>query len=286
MYGSNSLTSKQAELHAQRHARAKRRRIFFTVIFFVLVVSFFYVIRQPFLRVNSITISGNTLVDINEVKSFTENKILGYRYLLIPRNSILFLHRDDLESQVLNKFPRLSKVTIVGARDLNMTVYEPVYTKMYCNLVGEEKDTPQNCALLHTDGKLGSLAAKYSYSPFFTFYKAEDALPELGKNVLNEAELNRVSLIQNEVESYNIPVIGFVYGTDYDEVLLNTGSSFDTLPRIRILPGATSVDISKTLGIAARDAVVKKLLVENIRDLDYVDLRFSGQVVYKKHSEQ
>jgi hypothetical protein len=285
MYGSHSLSSKQAELHAKKHARAKRRRFLFSTLFFVLVFSFFYLIRQPFLRINNISVSGNTLVNKEDVKNFTQNKILGYRYFLIPKNSIIFLNRSNIESSILNEFTRLSKVSVLGTRDLNIAIEEPIYTKMYCNLSSDEIKMPQNCALLHSDGKLGSIAPIYSYSPFFTFYKSEAGLAELGTKVLNEYDLDRISLIKNEIESYNISVSGFVFGDEYDDVLLNTGSSFDELPRIRILKDVAFSDISKTLGIAVRDSTVQKLLIENVKDLDYIDLRFSGQVVYKKRSE-
>jgi len=289
MYGSNSLASKQAELHAKKHAHAKRKRFLLSVLFFVLAFLFFYLIRQPFLRINSVTVSGSTLVDADDVDLFIKEKLNGYRFFLIPRNSIVFLKRSALESAILDKFTRLSKVSISGTRDLSVNLYEPSYSKMYCNLTVSEAQTspvPQNCALLHTDGKLGSLAPKYSYSPFFTFYKTIDNLPELGTRIIDYYSLNRISLISSEVESYDIPVSGFVFGEEYDEILLNTGDAFSELPRIRILPGATAEDISKTLEIAARDSSVQKLLIDNIKDLHYIDLRFSGQVVYKKRGEE
>jgi len=280
MYKEN-LASKQAVLHDQRHARRRRRRILLFLIFLVLVCGFFYIIRKPFLRVGTVTVEGSTLVNSNDIKEFVEQKLSGYQLFLIPRNSVLFLKRDEIESQILVKFPRLSKATIVSGTGMYINVSEPIFENMYC-MISVETKLPIGCALLHPDGKLGSIAPKYSYSPFFTFYKSGDVLPELGTTVISSDELARVSTIKEEVRSYNIPVIGFFYGFEYDELLLDTGDGFSELPRIRLLFGAQVTDIKKTLGIASEDTTVKKLLIDNLVGLDYVDLRFNGQVVYKK----
>ncbi len=285
MLGASTLTSKQAILHEKNRIHTKRKRIFFLVLFILLIVGFFYVIRKPFLRFQNVNVSGNTLVELSDVKSFIDNKIVGYKFFLIPRNSIIFLKKLDLERDVLNKFPRLSVVSITGSKELNVVLSEPIFESMYCSLTGD-LSLPTSCALLHSDGKIGSTAPIYSHSPYFTFYKKLDILPEIGSHILGVEEINRISKLSDEISSYNIPVAGFVYGEDYDEVLLDTGGDFASAPRIRILFGATSLDISKTLGIAAKNEGVKKVLLDDLGNLDYVDLRFSEQVVYKKKGEE
>ncbi len=284
MHGAANLTTKQALLHERRRIASKRRRTFFLFLFFLLVIGFFVIIRKPIFRIQNVKVSGNTLVSTDDVKTFIESKLVGYRFFLIPRNSIIFFKKDQIESSIKDAFPRLSKVTITAGTNLNVIIAEPIFESMYCNLSGVDI-LPMDCALLHPDGKTGSMAPVYSYSPFFTFYKIESELPKSGTHVISLDEITRVNGIKMEVESYNIPVIGFVYGTEYDEVLLNTGSSFKNLPRIRILPNVKSTDISKTLGIAAKDEGIKKVLIDKLNDLEYIDLRFSGQVVYKKKSE-
>lgn len=285
MLGSSSLTSKQAILHEKNRIHTKRKRIFFLILFFAVIVGFFYIIRQPFLRFKSVNVSGNTLVELSEIQNFIDGKLVGYKFFLIPRNSVIFLKKIDLENQVLIKFPRLSAVSITGSRELSVVVGEPIFESMYCSLTGEN-NLPTACALLHADGKIGSIAPLYSHSPYFTFYKKLDVLPEIGSHIVGKEEIDRISSLVTEISSYNIPVAGFVYGSEYDEVLLDTGGNFASLPRIRILFGATSSDISKTLGIAAKNEGVKKVLLDDLNNLDYVDLRFSEQVVYKKKSEE
>ncbi len=88
-------------------------------------------------------------------------------------------------------------------------------------------------------------------------------------SVISVDELARIDTLRSEITSYGMPTYGFVYGAAYDEVLLDTGENFATLPRIRM-----------------EDAAVKKLLLERLDELEYVDLRFDGQVVYKRRDAE
>lgn len=271
---------KQAALHQQKHAASRRRRVFFTILFFLMVGGFFVLIRQPFLRIQSIEISGTGLVDRQEVADFVSKKITGYRYFIIPRDSLIFIKKDVLEEKILEAFPRLSSVVVHKTRSMKITITEPVFESMYCKLDQVTADLI-GCVLLHTNGKAAGVAPDYSYAPIFAFYSSNSEIV-LGKTMISPDEISRIAGLQNEISSYGMPTYGFIYGAEYDEMILSTGEDFKTLPRIRLLSGAKANDIHATLGTAIEDAAVKKLLLEKLDNLEYVDLRFDGQVVYKK----
>ena len=140
----------------------------------------------------------------------------------------------------------------------------------------------ENCYLLNLDGTVASKSLKYSYSPFMGIYieKTGNFIP--GERAINGGELNRINQIKDEVKKYNINVYGYVYKSEYDELLLSTGYNIKTLPKMYILHGVNSTDIYNSLGRALNDKVVKKLLFENLNLIDYIDLRFKDQIVYKK----
>jgi len=282
MRNTSLAMQKQAALHERRHAQSRRRRTFITIIFILLVVGFFIVIREPFLRASSVRVSDSGLVDARAVEAFVSQKISGYRFFLIPRDSLLFLDKDVLGEAILTSFPRLSSAVVHKGRVLHIVTTEPVFETMYCKL---ELGVPTGCALLHTNGKAGSVAPHYSYAPIFAFY-SESANLTLGTSVIGIDEIARIDTLRSEITSYGMPTYGFVYGATYDEVLLDTGENFATLPRIRILPGVTKDKIHQTLGVAMEDAAVKKLLLERLNELEYVDLRFDGQVVYKRRDAE
>ncbi len=277
------VSKKQAALLAKHHAKARRKRHFIMFIFIVLIVGFFVLIRQPFLRVNEVKVHGSTLVSSLEVENYIQQEISGYKYFILPKNSIILIHKSDLKEKIMKAFPRLSEVSMnVGTR-MNVAISEPIFESMYC-LVSPDTGMPESCVLLHRDGKAGSVAPVYSYPPFFTFYSTAYQKPVLGSRILNTEEIDRVNGIRNELLAYDMPTYGIVYGAGQDEIILDTGEDFKTLPRIRIISGATKEDIHKTLGAAMGDPSISKLL-ENLSELSYIDLRFNGQVVYKRRGE-
>ncbi len=278
------VKQKQAVLYERREAGARRKRIFFFIIFIILVVSFFYLIRQPFLRVHSVNVVGYGLVDDYQVKEFVNSKIAGYKYFIIPNDSLIFIKKENLQNKILESFPRLSDVNIYVGKVLKIETQEPVFQTIYCGLDNNLK-VSSKCVLIHLNGKAGSFAPDYAYMPLFTFFSGRDSQITLGEQIIDPTEIKRITELRYEINSYGMDTYGYVYGADYDEVLLDTGYEFSDLPRIRLLPNATSKDINLTLGVSINDPVVKKLLLEKIDDLSYIDLRFEGQVVYKKKGE-
>lgn len=284
MNSSDLVKQKQAVLYERREAGARRKRILFFIIFLILVSSFFYLIRKPFLRVHSVNVVSSGLVDATEVQDFVNLKLSGYKYFIIPNNSLIFLKKENLQNKILEAFPRLSGVTIYTGQILKVDIKEPVFQTMYCGL-DNNSNVNADCALLHINGKAGSFAPHYSYSPLFTFFSGRTSPVVLGEQMIDPTEIKRITDLRYEINSYGMETYGYVYGADYDEILLDTGYDFKDLPRIRLLPGSLDTDIHKTLGISLEDPVVKKLLLDKLDDLAYIDLRFEGQVVYKKKGE-
>lgn len=277
---SNSLLKhQQAAIHAHNHAKRRRLSILLKILFLFLVVGFFYFVRQPTFRVNSVVVTGNGLVDAGSVSSFVNEKISGYKYFLIPKNSFLFIKKEKLQNEILKNFPRIESVHLRVNKVLTVVIVEPDFNNMYCNL-DAISNKPIDCVLMHKNGRAGSIAPVYTYAPFFTFYGNLNEM-KLGDIVMSPIEITRIMAIKDEINSYKMPVYGFVYGNEYDEIILDTGAEFLELPRIRILPGVESTELGKTLGIAIKDVNVKKILLKKIEELDYIDLRFNGQVVYK-----
>lgn len=311
---SKNIYNKQSVLHEKNRRLSRFKKILGYTLFFVLVFGFFYFVNHPSFRVKSINIIGDTLVDKEEVKKFVQQKTSGRMLYLIPRDSIFFLKRKNLKNQILHEFPRLNKVLIDFGKNINVRIFESEYSNMYCSITTlpkssvekqeeikdtetvkeeskeEEQEVVQqqnqpnkfNCFLLKNDGNLGSMAPVYSYPPFFTFYEVNDITPELGTNIVSLNELTRLHEIRDEIEQYNIKIIGFVYGDEYDEFLIDAGLPFEDLPRIRILQGAKVEDIKNTLGQIMKDKTVEKILLSDLNNLNYIDLRFDKQVVYKK----
>lgn len=284
MHAASLVSTKQAMLLARRKSASRRRRSLFAFLFAVLLVGFFILIRQPFLRIHTVVVSGSTLVSTDEVKRYVEQKISGYRYFIFPKNSILLMDKVRLQDEIKSAFPRLSAVSVVKSRRMNIAISEPIFQSMYCALSPED-GVPTSCVLLHYDGRAGSIAPIFSYSPFFTFYNTAYQSPTLGSRVLSTDEIARINAIKDQVVSYGLPVAGIIYGTEQDEILISTGEEFDLLPRIKILPGSTKEKIQETLGAALKDQTIKKLLLEKLHELSYIDLRWGGQVVYKKRTE-
>lgn len=279
------VKQKQAVLYERREAHSRRKRILFFIIFIILLVSFFYLIRKPFLRVHNVNVSSSGLVDSNEVQDFINLKISGYKYFVIPNDSLIFIKKEKLQDEILKSFPRLSTVETYIGHTLKVELKEPFFETMYCGL-DIQSQVDSNCALLHLNGKAGSFAPQYSYSPLFTFFSGRTSPIVLGEQIIDPSEIKRITDLRYEIDSYGMNTYGYVYGADYDEILLDAGYEFKDLPKIRLLPQATDKDIRLTLGVSLEDPVVKKLLLEKLDDLAYIDLRFDGQVVYKKKGEE
>lgn len=289
----------KAELLRHSHERERRKRqvarIIGSTISVLIVVSFIGLLNVSFLRVNNITVTGQTSVDQDEAKNFVSAQLAG-RYLgLVPRDSIFFIRKGIVSERLKNKFPSLAKVKITWP-DLNtlaIGITDRESKILWCT--GEL--TAKQCYYLDQTGML------YQQAPTFSdrlLIELHTNLPpqKIGTKVIGPKTLTKVAAVLNFIKgSTNLwpdkgwqlvtteimPLADFRAILSRERTLPTTASSTILASRLDVL---FSTDQSANTIIINLHSVLKNDQFQKEwhsagGHLDYLDLRFPGKVFYK-----
>lgn len=272
-------------LRTPQFARRKRRLLLLKlsgVVFFVLTLigGFLYIVRLPSLQVTAVSISGNSLVETQDLYDAVERELAHSYGWLVPKRNIFFIPEESIQASVLSQFPRVNSATLEFTTwsSLTLTVEERVPQAMWCgeNRLGEGS-TP-TCYFLDAQGFVYAPAPTFTGEVYLRFYGPLEAGEPVGQSFLTPAFFHSLLTFTNAVGASNVAIVEFALIDEEDaEVYLEDGT------KILIDP---SEDLERVL-----DNLLSVLHSDALRDrpqlkLEYLDLRFGNKVYYKDYETE
>lgn len=280
------LSSPRVE-EIKRTKRKANIRISF-LLFVLLIVSILglsFLSNYKKMTVNNITVSGTRIINEDEVKEFIEQSMSGkYIYLFNKHNAFIYPH-DDIYDGLLNKFPRIEKlsVSIKNVNTLEVKLKERSGSYLWC---GEKvpldiKDQGDNCYFINDDGYIFDNAPYVSGNLYFKYY-----LPIDNPNkILGNMVMDSISFYEM------IRLIDVIKGSGLDPVMLSsdddswfiyldhkTGS---TNPYIVFRRDSDLEKIGEDIKISMSQKEFKSEINGKYDTLLYIDMRFNNKVFYK-----
>jgi hypothetical protein len=236
------------------------------------------------LRVNQVVVEGAQIVKSEEIIVETQTILAGQLLPLVPKNHLWWYPAEELQTNLLTKFPRLATVKTFaewpGRLSVVVTEREPAL--LYCGL--------DKCAFIDPTGRAYAAAPTFSPGVFLT-WTASSTLPALPFDLIKGPNVNRLISSQkifNKVFALlKLPewrVNQFEQTLDNDFIFwveAKTSSSTQaTKWRILINQETSPFDLGENLHTALSSILEAKKSAA-LPKLDYVDLRFGKKVFYK-----
>jgi hypothetical protein len=260
-------------LREKRRTRRKRIAIFFCVLVLALFGGFVYAARLPRFQIRAVNVSGNQVIDTEDIVTEVDRVLAGNYMYVIPRRNAFFYPKQKIAAILSATFPRFKSV-LVSRTDLNMlavAVTELRGHALWC----VEGDA--SCYFTDDAGKVVSLAPQYSGNVYPRFYGGSidpnDANP-LGKTFIDGTIFQKLLDFGEKLTDLGFHVKGLVIGTDEENTfLLDLGGG--TTASVRFL----KADDYKLLAANLASALPK--IEGDFSKLEYFDLRFDNKVYYK-----
>ncbi|OGF52283.1 hypothetical protein A3I27_01985 [Candidatus Giovannonibacteria bacterium RIFCSPLOWO2_02_FULL_43_11b] len=253
--------------------RRRKKDIFTKILFGICVLGIVSAIATflfyiPALRVSNIIISGLDKNNAKELHTELFEILGGRKWLIVPKNHILFLPKKNIEEFLSGKYGfRDFAVAKKFPSTIDISITERKTWAVWC------RENGNNCLLLDKEG----LAFERSVIFFgSSILKIMDAREEdfLGKNILPPEKFNRIlqmtedapKIIQGDIESIYIKKSGETY-----YLYPKSGIYF-------IIDAETDVERAlENLTLALKSGKIKA----KADTLEYIDLRFPDKVFYK-----
>lgn len=234
--------------------------------FFAGIVAFF---RMPYFQVQEIEISGNSLVNgddlIDAIKIKLEEEYLGF----LPKKNIFIIPKGKILAETLQEFKRIKNITLekkyFGA--IAVKIEERNNSALFCEA--------ENCAYADESGYVFEKAPYFSGAVFLKLIDqriSDKTLEEfIGSNLIVESEFKKI------LEFAGLAV---KIGNGITEVILKKENVYEfyTKEGWRIILNDKNEPRSAYLNlITALDANIK----DKRTKLDYIDLRLGNKIYFK-----
>lgn len=268
------MTERRTTLVSEKLVRQKkRRRNIFLSIFFgslaIFLAILFFVFRAPFLHIKEVNVEGNEIIDAESIKVLVEG-VLSQNYVyIIPKKNRLVYPKNVIEQKIRKEIGRVENIDLnVDGHTLKIKIGERGSYALWCR---EESD----CYFIDKFGLIFSKSPVFSRGIYKIFSGVITDEDPLHKQFLEPEMISEIDKITDFLESQGWQTTNVVVTTVRDVLLIQEGG-----PRIKIditKPSEETLKILKTL----LDSNEFKKMASNIKQIDYIDMRFGSKVFFK-----
>ena len=267
----------RVDLPASR-VRAKRRKrrngliIISIVVLLLIVGGLVWLSHAPFLRITSITISGEQTVPASAVQSFVQDEIAGSYMHLFAKSNIFLYPKSQLEAALPAAMPVVASVSVqaVDFHTLGVTIVERQPKALWCGTVVDASST--SCLLLDQNG-VAYAPADITTSTYKRYYGV--LVGNTPQQYLTPEEFTSLAALVDAIaQNQSQETITSVFVDSNNDVHMSFASGFTLLFALSQGGG----DVYQRFELALQsDAFVG----HTIADFTYLDLRFGNRLYYK-----
>jgi len=244
------------------------------VIFFAIFAGFVAFLRMPYFQVEKIDISGNNLINGDDLTNAVKAKMDGKYLWLFPKTNIFLMPKEKILAELPEDFKRIKKISLdkkyFGA--IAIKIEERNNAVLFC-----EKE---NCAYADENGFVFEKAPYFSGAVFLKLIdqrssdnggNAKTIDEHLGSNLIEESEFKKI-----------LEFAGLIAKIDggVSEVILKKENIYEfyTNEGWKIILNDKNEPQSAYLNlVTAIDANIK----DKRTKLDYIDLRLGNKIYFK-----
>lgn len=276
------------ELKKHRRRILQRKIALFLIGFFLFFLSLIYIFSLSAFNINSIEITGNKIIDTEDIKEIAQNQITGKYLYFLPKTNLFFYPKSNIKSELQNKFKRLKDINIAIQNQkvlvISMTEREALYT--WCGeVLPELNESGEKCYFLDRDGYIFDEAPYFSGEVYFKFYGPVDAVNKTTDGTFygsyfSPDNFQKFIIFKKELEIMNLKPVRLL--TTFDgEVMVFLSKGVTSNPKIIFKADADFQKVAENLQAALVTEPLQSNFKNKYSSLEYIDLRFGNKVYFK-----
>jgi cell division septal protein FtsQ len=249
---------------------------------FVVFFLFAYLSRLNALNINDIEITGNKVVNTEDIKVVVEEQLAGKFLWLFPKSNIFIYPENNIKHELWNKFKRINDINLSVKNnkilEISLTERDAKYTwcgetpNLVANLPNEEQ-----CYFVDENGYIFDEAPYFSGDVYFKFY----GMASSGTYFFQKNFQQLISLKDTLLAMGLKPVSLFMTNDGDIQIFLSSNTSSGIQPKIILKADADFQNVAENLQAALNTEPLLSKFKNNYSKLQYIDLRF-GNKVYDK----
>jgi hypothetical protein len=263
-------------LRARRRKRARIIAVLVVLVVLALIAGFFYLMRAPFLRIQTVQVNGADAETEREIQQYVMGQLSGY-YGFMPKNHVWEYAKLDLEDGILSAFPRLASATpkLQSLTMLTVTVSGRLPYALWC---GESASViSPSCQVVDQNGVAYGVATTTNSQPFVRYYGALDT-GHVPAQFLTQKDFRSLAAATEALaQILNVGPVASAAVDHSGTVTMRFQDGFVILFKLSDAAGTTDA-LTEHLALALKSKPFKE---NKLSDFEYLDLRFGDSLYYK-----
>jgi cell division septal protein FtsQ len=275
-----SIFRKRSLLQSQkllRHERVWReiKAIFAFAFFCGLLWGLSVLSCYSKLTVQTILVSGNSVVPTEDVLNISRTALQGRNFLILSRTNILLYPKQQIVDTLQYSYSWIETVSIdrVNLTTLAVKIKERVPVAVWC---GVSQDKPTTCQLMDSQGYLFAKAPEFSGSVYLKLYGPLVSTSWRGAEFFSQGGINHLFELTKALSTIGFkPVAVAITSADTYDVFLNSGAyvSVKTTDPVQ--------NIISNIDLLLSQKMFMQSQTSNFSNLLYIDARFGNKLFYK-----
>ncbi|MEI7765270.1 MAG: hypothetical protein WCI93_01655 [bacterium] len=119
------------ELRRKKHKTARKKMVIIFVFLLIIVSSISFASRLSMFNINKINITGNSIVEKNDIENIVKKDLTGHYLWLFPKTNFLIYPKHKIISDLSFNLKRLKDISIninnFKLMEVNVSEYEGKY---------------------------------------------------------------------------------------------------------------------------------------------------------------
>lgn len=283
--------------HSQNRIKRKRKIIlwkFLAILFAVIFVvgGAAWGLSRPALRIARVEVTGNSVLETDEIVSLIREEISGKYFFLFPKDSIMLYPKERIENGLRDSFKRILsiKLTAQGLTALSVTIEERKPFSLWCGetlpQVNIKGDAP--CYFTDETGFIFAEAPRFGDNVYVALY-----------GPIYETALSTSSPNAIPIGSMFLPISEFKIINSFRDLLgriglgVNTIAAMDAGDFTLILREGGKILVNKKQDPMGLVSDIESAFRAELGDpgdpnarkrVEYIDARFANKIFFKKRS--
>src|SRR3989344_9005839 len=274
-------------LHRQEYLKQKRKQKLIkfgliVLVFIILIATFSYLSYRPSIRIFQVELSGQTILDSEEVRKEVLSYLDDSYFWIFPKNNAFLYPKSSLENHLREVFKRIDVLDLElrGFQTLQVKVTDRGLLALWCDSAPvsyEEhiQNQTRQCYFLDNSGTIFAKSPNFSGDAYFRYYGLVSDNPIGSYYLASTTEFSQMNALVAKARELSIhPVYMIPNGNKEFTLFLRGGGKiyFDTRESLT----KTSENLASLLR-----ATIFKFDQNGNLPVDYIDLRFGNKLFYK-----
>src|SRR3989339_1142848 len=269
-------TPRLREMRKKRRNTVWRKLAMISVLFLAIFVLLGFAARLKDVNIQTVSVTGNKLIDAKELEDFTWEILGGHFFWLYPKSNIMIYPDLELKNRIQERFKRIENIEIFSNADLTLSIKikERGAKYVWC-------DEYIKCYFTDEYGYIFDEAPYFSGPVYLKFQGGVNLDKTPVGQIVAGPDFEKLTSFTETMKTFGLEATMVNLSKENETEIYLISADETIAPKIVLNRKNDLTRVIENLQTAVQSEPLKTEIADNYKSLLYIDLRFDNKVYYK-----